>query len=542
MIVSWLAAGALALVACTDQSSTTASTTGVTANPGGSPTEASTTASSVPPADALVTGEVTDDAVAAAVATIDDTVTSLMSDTGVPGVAVAVVHQGEVVLSKGYGTRDINTGEPVTGDTVFQLASLSKPIGATVISSLVDQGVVAWDDPVVRHLPEFALSDEWIAEHVTIADLYSHRSGLPDHVGNLLEMLGYDRDAIVERMAVEPLAPFRSTYAYTNMGLTVGAEAVAAAAGTSWADISRRVLYEPLGMSSTSSRYSDYLAADDRASLHVRDGDDWQVSSPFDTDVESPAGGVSSSAADMAQWMRLQLGDGTVDGKEIIGVDALTQMRTPHSLMQPLATSDARSVFYGLGIGVRTDSTGRVHLSHSGAFSNGASTAFALVPSEQLGIVVLSNSIPIGLVETVVNDFLDRAINGAPTRDWFAELAAQFAALLGEDEPTDPSVSDGTPARDLNEYTGTYANDYFGALVVSIDNGDLVVTVREPGSRLLMDSLGGDRFSFTSDRDSTLTAPGVFEFHDGEAVGLTIEAFGYEVPERGQFVRQGDAG
>src|ERR1700759_1573814 len=158
-----------------------------------------------------------------AVAKVDGLVTDLMKDSGIPGLAVAIVHGGKTLYAKGFGIKDTSKGDvadnKVDADTVFQMASISKSVGATVVAHEVTGNVVGWDTPVVSKLPWFALSDPYVTSHVTVADLYSHRSGLPDHAGDQLEDLDYDRHQSLERLRYLPLAPFPDSYAYTQFGL-----------------------------------------------------------------------------------------------------------------------------------------------------------------------------------------------------------------------------------------------------------------------------------------------------------------------------------
>ncbi|MAM08915.1 MAG: serine hydrolase, partial [Rhizobiaceae bacterium] len=208
-----------------------------------------------------------------AVAALDGIVEDIKALSGVPGIAVAVVRGGETVYAKGFGMRDAKGDLPVTPDTVFQLASLSKSVGATAVARQVSRGVVSWDSPIQDILPWFSLSDPAVSERLTIGDLYSHRSGLPDHAGDDLEDLGFDRRTILERLRLQPLSPFRTSYAYTNFGLTAAAEAVAEASGMAWSDLVQEAVFEPLGMNDTSARFDDFMARENRATPHARTAD-----------------------------------------------------------------------------------------------------------------------------------------------------------------------------------------------------------------------------------------------------------------------------
>ena len=245
------------------------------AGPSSAPPPAAGNPSTVPLPPPLVAAmPLPDDAVGKAVAKLDGIADELMKKSGIPGMSVAVIHGGKVVYAKGFGVKDVRKGDDpanrVDPDTVFQLASLSKPLGSTVVAHQVSEGAVDWNTPIVEKLPWFALGDPTVTKLVTVGDMYSHRSGLPDHAGDLLEDLGYDRRYILERLRQLPLAPFRISYAYTNFGLTAAAEAVAVASGKTWEDLSDQVLYRPLGMASTSSRFADYEARPDKAVGHIR--------------------------------------------------------------------------------------------------------------------------------------------------------------------------------------------------------------------------------------------------------------------------------
>jgi CubicO group peptidase (beta-lactamase class C family) len=414
-----------------------------------------------------------------AVAAVDGLVADVMAPTGVPGIAVAVVVDGKVALAKGYGVRVAGEPAPVGPDTVFQLASLSKPVGATVVAHEVGRGAVAWDTAIASLLPWFALADPEVTRRLTLGDLYAHRSGLPDHAGDELEDLGYDRRAVLERLRLLPLAPFRASYAYTNFGLTAAAEAVATAAGTDWASLSETALYRPLGMASTSSRFADYIARPDRAVPHMRTGDGWAPREQRQPDAQSPAGGVSSTANDMAKWLTLLLDQ----GRPLVPPQALLAATMPQSVSGPPAEVVDRASFYGYGFNVGVSPSGRVTLGHSGAFYSGAATAFLAIPSANAGIVVLTNAQPVGAPEAVTLAFADLVQLGRVTRDWLAALEPLFAPmsaaqghLAGAIPPIDP-----TPPGDLAGYVGTYDNPYFGPVEVARE-GDGLVLIAGPNA------------------------------------------------------------
>ncbi|MFE3447116.1 serine hydrolase [Nocardia sp. NPDC059180] len=424
----------------------------------------------------------------------------LMASSRIPGMAVAVVHDGKVVYSEGFGVGNLDSKTEIGPDTVFQLASVSKSVGATVVAQQVTAGEVEWDTPINELLPSFALGDAYVTDHVTVGDLYAHRSGLPDHAGDLLEDLGYDRAQVLERLRLLPLGPFRDSYEYTNFGLTAAASAVAQGSGTDWETLSQQALYEPLGMNATSSRYSDFADRTDRADGHVLVDGEYRVANPGrQPDAQSPAGGVSSSVADMAKWMNMVLGDGTADGRAVIAPNDLLPAISPQSVSSPPQAPDARAGFYGFGFNVSESAAGRVMLSHSGGFDLGAATAFTLIPSADVGIVTLTNSAPIGVPETLNAEFSDLVQFGEIRQDWralyqqaFAPMSAPIGELAGATPPADPA-----PARPLPTYAGTYANPYYGPATITEVGGALTLTLGPDNMSFPLTHWDGDTFVFT---------------------------------------------
>ncbi|MEU8033443.1 serine hydrolase [Streptomyces sp. NPDC049099] len=459
---------------------------------------------------------------------LDGLVGNAMRQTGVPGVAVGVVYRDKVVYERGFGVRELGKSDKVDPETVFQLASLSKPLSSTVVAGTVGRKVVGWDDPVVDHDPGFALKTPYVTENVTVADLFSHRSGLPDHAGDLLEDLGYQRDYILQHLRLEPLAPFRASYAYTNYGFTAAGVAVADAAKSNWPQLAANTLFRPLGMDHSSYRRADYDKAADKASAHVEVDGRWKPSITENADSQAPAGGASSTVGDLTKWMRLQLDNGAFGGKQLVDPAALGQTRIPHIVaMAPLAPAGTPG-FYGLGWDVGYDQDGELRLSHSGGFELGAATEVTLLPVERLGIVVLTNGQPIGVPEAVAAAFFDIARNGRQTVDWLPFYAKVVkAAVYTGVSPTNYAKppAHATPAKADDVYTGTYANAYYGPVTVTSDKrGNLSMTLGPRKMSFPLRHYTGDTFSYQTQGENAVGLSGVtFHPRSGNAMSVTIE-------------------
>jgi CubicO group peptidase (beta-lactamase class C family) len=425
--------------------------------------------------------EVTPEKVSAALPELEKLAQQTLEKTGVPGMAIAVVYQDQVVYLKGFGVRQVGTAAAVDPDTIFQLASVSKPIASTVLARLVGEGVIGWDDRVIDHDPDFRLYDPWVTREITLRDLLCHRTGLHGQEGNLLEDLGYSGPEILHRLRyVRPSSSFRTHYAYDNFTYTEAGAAGARAAGKSWEDLSAEKLYRPLGMNSTSSRFADYQAAANRALLHVQVDGKWVAKFTRDPDPEAPAGGASSTVRDIAQWVRLQLASGKFNGQQLIAADALAETHRPQIVNNvPQNPATDRAGFYGLGWNVFYDGQGRVRLNHSGAFFLGAATQVALLPGEGLGIVVLTNSFPIGVPEAMSASFFDLVLTGKVQQDYLGIYGQAFEALFKEYTAyrTDYSKRPAQPSPPLSTsaYAGIYRNDFFGDLQIVEKDGGLVM-------------------------------------------------------------------
>src|SRR5438874_5667564 len=480
-----------------------------------------------------VTGQekshVTSEQVTHAIQELEKLAQTQIQKSALPGLAIAVVFQDKTVYAKGFGLRDVNTKAPVNADTVFQLASLSKSIGSTVVAELVGEGKITWDSKLSGLDPVFVMFDPWVTREITIRDMYAHRSGLPAHAGDLLEDMGYTRAEILRRLRYQhPASSFRSHYAYTNFGITAAAVAAVKAYDMEWEIASEEKLYRPLGMTATSSRHSDFVGRANKALGHVLVDGKWVQKFQRDPDAQTPAGGVSSSANDLVKWMRLELVNGIFEGKTIVDEKALIEARRPHMLTGYNPFTGVPT-FYGLGWNVSYDDHGRLQLNHSGAFDLGAATYVHLLPGEQLGIVVLTNAYPIGFAEALGTTFVDLALYGRSTQDWFALYKKVFSnpAVLGLTPGFDYTKAPASPAAALKPetYAGTYQNDFFGEISVSEQGGALAMIIGPRNKSFPMQHYDRDTFTYQTEGENAVGLSGVtFTVGaDGKAIEMSVE-------------------
>ena len=322
------------------------------------------------PGEAAITAAQVD----AALDRLDSLIEDGMTQTGVPGTAVAVVYDDKVVYERGFGVRELGKPEPITPETVFQIASLSKALSSTLVAAVVGDGTTTWDATISSLEPGFALADPWVSDQVTIRDMLCHRSGLPAYSGDpLVFTFGYDREECLRRLRYYALAtPFRTTWAYSNLGFSAGAYAAARAAGQSWEDLAEARLFAPLGMTSTSYRFADFGRRENRAAPHYRTSDGaWAPGDLADDDAAAPAGGVSTNLRDLTRWLRLQLAGGMFEGQQVVASDPLRETYRPQILVSsPPDPAAGPAAFYGLGWFVSYDDRGRLVVMHGGDFNS----------------------------------------------------------------------------------------------------------------------------------------------------------------------------
>jgi CubicO group peptidase (beta-lactamase class C family) len=416
-------------------------------------------------------------------AKLDRYFAAAQQDWKVPGFAVAIVKDDSVVFAKGYGVRELGKSGDVDEHTLFAIASNTKAFTAAALAKLVDEGEIDWDDHVVKYLPYFQLYSPYVTEEMRVRDLLCHRSGLGTFSGDLLWYgTSYDRAEVVRRARyLEQAGPFRASYGYSNLMFIAAGEIVPAVTGVSWDDFVRREFFEPLRMTRTVTSTTSLAAMSNVATPHGTVAGEVVTLYWYNWDNVAAAGGIISSVSDMAKWLRLQLNRGTLDGVTYFSEDDSRMMWTPHN--NQAVSQESERLFpsihfraYGLGWGLM-DYLGRKVVSHGGGY-DGMFSRVALVPEEDLGIVVLTNAMT-GMQTALTYRIVD-AYLGGEERDWSAEYLERSASRPSTasaywEELEAERVADTQPSHALEAYTGTYGGDLYGNAVVSEEDGRLVV-------------------------------------------------------------------
>ncbi len=400
----------------------------------------------------------------------------------VPGLAIAIVKDDQVLLSKGFGNRRVGAVESVDQHTLFAIASNSKAFTSAALAILVDEGKLKWDDRVTQHLPWFRLRDEFATREMRINDLLCHRSGLGTFSGDLLWWgTDYSPKQILQRAAeLEPASSFRSAYGYSNLMFLAAGEVITAVSGQSWSDFVRERILRPLEMNRSTTSVRDLISLDNYASPHKTQLDRSQPMPWMNWDAMAAAGGVISSADDMSRWLRLQLRQGEVDSKRRIfsatASHEMWQAYTPIKLESTPSQRFPSTHFRAYGLGwALSDYQGLKIVGHGGGY-DGMYSQVLMVPEKKLGIVVLTNSMT-SITSLLAYRALDVLLDG-DKKDWSAENLAKFrksredfAAKIAK--LTTPAVAGTKPSHPLTDYVAKFRCPMYGDAAVSLEGEQL---------------------------------------------------------------------
>ena len=418
---------------------------------------------------------------------VDQWVQRAMRTFDVPGVALAIVKDDGVVLAKGYGVRTLGETTPVDARTLFGIASNTKAFTATALGLLVEEGKLGWDAPVVRYLPAFAMWDPFVTREITVRDLLVHRSGLGLGAGDLLwwPESTYDRKEIARRLRfIPPAASFRTAYAYDNVLYLIAGELIETMSGQTWENfVSSRILAR-VGMTGSNVRHSAAAAGGNVATPHAPIDGKVRPIRPFESDNTNPAGGINSSAEDMAKWLRVQLSGGLLaDGSRLFSAATARQLT---SIVTPIPIGDLPPELpplkmnfhgYALGFDIR-DYRGHKVVMHSGGLPGYVSRVI-MIPDLNLGVAVLTNQESGEAFDAIAYHVLDHYL-GAPAFDWIdgygkTRARGEAAFKLAEKRGTTAREAGSKPSLALAKYAGTYRDAWYGDIVIAEETGTLVM-------------------------------------------------------------------
>jgi CubicO group peptidase (beta-lactamase class C family) len=442
-----------------------------------------------------------------------------LAEWKVPGAAVAVVKDGKVILAEGYGLRDVGNDLPVTPRTIFAIGSSSKAFTATAVGIMVDEGRLEWDKRVRDYLPSFRLQDEFAMDRMTPRDLLCHRSGLPRH-DLVWYGSGLTRKELFDRMRyLEPRTDFRTLFQYNNFMFLTAGYLAGQVAGTTWEDVVRTRILEPLSMTETNFSVEDSREAPDHA-LPYGEKDEKVVELPFrNIDAIGPAGSINATVLDMARWVLLNINKGKAGDRQVISEASLAEIHSPQMVVQEGAFRtlekypEMTTTSYGMGWFL-SNYRGHPWIHHGGSI-DGFKALVTFLPREGIGVVVLTNLNGTSVPDMIALNVFDRllGLDQVPWSARFREMRDKRRAEAEKrrSEPDKDRKSGTRPSHPLEDYVGEYTHPAYGTLVVSKD-GDGLRAVRW---------------------DMTYTAThyhyDVFELSSGEAGGKLKASFGFDV-------------
>ena len=413
-------------------------------------------------------------------------VNSALKTFDVPGIAIAIVKDGKVIATRGFGVRKLGEPAPVDSKTLFEVASNSKGFTAAALAMLVDEGKLAWDDPVTKHLPGFQMHDSYVTGEMTIRDLLTHRSGLGLGAGDLLwwPTTTFTTDEIIEKLRyIRPATSFRASYAYDNLLYIVAGKIIAEKTGKSWGEAMHERILAPLGMTGTTTSLAENAGNPDVANAHSKING--KIAAVKSMPVPNAVGavGINTNAEDIARWMMVLLDGGKIagvqdqDGKDARLISAkqaneLWTAQTPIKIGEPkpaLAATKPNFSAYGLGFQLR-DYQGMKVAMHGGALQ-GFYSRVVMVPQAKLGVAILTNAENGGSMTALQWRIVDHYLNVAPS-DWIGIVSKVEQDMRAEEVKKQGKASaaraaKSQPSLPLAAYDGEYEDAWYGKVVIA---------------------------------------------------------------------------
>jgi CubicO group peptidase (beta-lactamase class C family) len=432
---------------------------------------------------------------------LDAYVQRALQEWKIPGLALCIVKDGRVVVSKGYGIKELGRLGKVDENTLFMIGSNTKAFTATALSMLDADKKLSLDDKVQKWLPDFKLYDPWVAKESTVRDLLCHRLGFETFQGDFMY---FDSDLSLGEVRekfgkLKPLYGFRSRWGYTNAAFMTAGEVIPRVVGGTWASFIKDSIFTPLEMNNSLAVSKDIESAANKAAAHtIVEGELKKI--PYGRlENMAPAGSISSSANDLGHWVMMLLQNGKYKGKQIVSPEAIRQTQTPASILGngQILFNKGHFLLYGLGWFLQ-EYNGRKIVFHTGGV-NGFVTSVTLVPEENLGIIVLTNTDANSFYEALKWEIMD-AYMGLPYRNY-----SQFyrgLAKAEEDqnkkwlqEKKDTVAMKRKPALALQNFAGTYKHEVYGDMTIALKENKLVASFEHhKGRYAILEPLGENRF------------------------------------------------
>ncbi|MEG0187280.1 serine hydrolase [Algoriella sp.] len=417
--------------------------------------------------------------------TIDEVTENAIKTFDVPGISVAVIKDGTIIHSKGYGLKSINSKEKVQSSTNFGIASNSKAFTAAALAILVDENKIKWDDKVITYIPEFKMYNDYVTNEFTIRDLLTHRSGLGLGAGDLMVWPDGNNftptDIINNIHYLKPVSGFRAKYDYDNLLYIIAGVVVERVSGQSWIDFVTKRLIEPIGMTHTAASWNVLKDRKDVIDPHVSIDGKLQVIERYKNPIFDAAAGLYSNVDDLAKWLQFNLNKGKINGKQIISEKQMQEMITPQTLQANRTTSPYNSLFKAYGLGWQLqDMNGKLEVSHTGGLE-GIVTQTMFYPQLNLGIVILTNQqqgLAFRAISNTIKDFYlgNKSTNWVENYDKILKQNVAEADVITEEvwKTVDANKKNKAIKFDAKALIGTYKDNWFGDVEIYEKKGKLI--------------------------------------------------------------------
>ena len=468
-----------------------------------------------------------------------------LSEWNIPGIAVAIIKNGKVVVMKGYGLTEAGTNNKVDENTLFEIGSNTKAFTATALAMLDAEKKLSLDDRVTKWIPEFKLDNKLAGEQAIIRDLLCHRLGFQTFQGDFTYWTSnLTRKEVIEKMShIKAPFEFRTKWGYTNAAFLTAGEIIPKATGKEWEVFLKERIFDPLGMTRTLALSKGLASATNAAKAYTL-VDEKLTKIPYaDIDNLAPAGSIASSVNDMSKWVMMLLDNGKYNGKDIVPVIAIQQTRLPHSILGNGGSFYNKGHFalYGLGWFLE-EYSGRKIVSHTGGV-NGFVTSVTLIPEEKLGILVFTNTDQNAFYEALKWEIMDAYLGNVYrnySKVYLMGNKAQRAGRQKSDKQLQDSAALGlTPQLSLNEYIGDYFNDVYGNMSIVRENNQLRMKFsHHPNMFAKLESLGGNRFYATFSDPEFSKAIFPFHIENGKVKSVTVKVADFIEYNPYEFVKK----